>query len=64
MSEQTGIGTNLICQVGLVVKDIEKSAAAYSDVFGLPKPTVSVTDGYEKAHTTYDMLCVLSRSHR
>ncbi|HNT73845.1 MAG TPA: VOC family protein [Anaerolineae bacterium] len=53
MSEQTGIGTNLICQVGLVVKDIEKSAAAYSDVFGLPKPTVSVTDGYEKAHTTY-----------
>ncbi len=53
MNEQTGIGTNLICQVGLVVKDIEKSAAAYSDVFGLPKPTVSITDGYEKAHTTY-----------
>lgn len=53
MSEQTGIGTNLICQVGLVVKDIEKSAAAYSDIFGLPQPNVTVTDRYEEAQTTY-----------
>jgi catechol 2,3-dioxygenase-like lactoylglutathione lyase family enzyme len=53
MSEQTGIGTNLVCQVGLVVKDIEKSAAAYSDVFGLPMPNLIVTDTYDKAQTTY-----------
>ena len=53
MTEQTGIGTNLVCQIGLVVKDIEKSAAAYCDVLGLPKPNIIVTDGYDKAQTVY-----------
>ncbi len=53
MTEQTGIGTNLVCQIGLVVKDIEKSVAAYCDILGLPKPNIIVTDGYEKAKTVY-----------
>lgn len=53
MTEQTGIGTNLVCQIGLVVKDIEKSAAAYCNVLGLPKPNIIVTDGYDKAKTVY-----------
>jgi methylmalonyl-CoA/ethylmalonyl-CoA epimerase len=51
MTEQTGIGTNLVCQIGLVVKNIEKSAAAYCEVLGLPKPNIIVTDGYDKAKT-------------
>ncbi|MBN2003371.1 MAG: VOC family protein [Anaerolineae bacterium] len=53
MTEQTGIGTNVVCQVGLVVKDIEKSAAAYSAVFGMPVPNIVVTDDYDKAQTVY-----------
>ena len=53
MTEKTGIGTNLVCQIGLVVKDIEKSAAAYCDVLGLPKPNIVVTDEFEKARTVY-----------
>ncbi|HOT92758.1 MAG TPA: VOC family protein [Anaerolineae bacterium] len=53
MAEQTGIGTNLVCQIGLVVKDIEKSVAAYCDILGLPRPNIIVTDGYEKAKTIY-----------
>ena len=53
MAEQTGIGTNLVCQIGLVVKDIEKSVAAYCDILGLPRPNIIVTDGYEKAKTVY-----------
>lgn len=53
MTEQTGIGTNLVCQIGLVVKDIEKSVAAYRDVLGLPEPRTTITDVREKAQTVY-----------
>ncbi|MFN2272740.1 MAG: VOC family protein [Anaerolineae bacterium] len=48
-----GIGSNVICQVGLVVRDVERSLAACSQVFGLPEPEVIVTDGQETAHTRY-----------
>jgi methylmalonyl-CoA/ethylmalonyl-CoA epimerase len=48
-----GIGSNVICQVGLVVRDIERSIEAYSRVFGVPKPEAIVTDGQEVAHTRY-----------
>jgi len=44
MAEKTGIGTNIVCQIGLVVKDIEKSKKAYADVFGLPEPDVMETN--------------------
>ena len=53
MTQQTGIGTNLVCQIGLVVKDIEKSVAAYCDILGLPKPRTTITDVREKAKTVY-----------
>ena len=33
-----GVGTNVICQVGLIVRDIKRSIAAYSRVFGMPEP--------------------------
>jgi methylmalonyl-CoA/ethylmalonyl-CoA epimerase len=48
-----GIGTNVICQVGLVVRDVERTAQAYADIFGLPKPQARLTDTEEKAHTKY-----------
>ena len=41
----TGIGTLTITQVGLVVRDIEKTARAFADVFGVPVPPVNLTDG-------------------
>jgi catechol 2,3-dioxygenase-like lactoylglutathione lyase family enzyme len=52
MSEQ-GLGTNVICQVGLIVRDVERSAEAYSKVFGLPVPSVIVTDEAKFAQTMY-----------
>ncbi len=52
MSEQ-GLGTNIVCQVGLIVRDIERSAEAYSRVFGMPKPPVIVTDEAKIARTMY-----------
>jgi methylmalonyl-CoA/ethylmalonyl-CoA epimerase len=48
-----GIGSNVVCQVGLIVRDIERSAEAYSRVFGVPKPEFIVTDEQEIAHTRY-----------
>jgi methylmalonyl-CoA/ethylmalonyl-CoA epimerase len=52
MSEN-GIGTHIVTQVGLVVKDIEHSIDMFCDVFGLPRPNVIVTDEYELSKTQY-----------
>jgi catechol 2,3-dioxygenase-like lactoylglutathione lyase family enzyme len=49
----TGVGTDVICQVGLIVRDIKRSIAAYSRVFGMPEPEVILTDGPEIAHTRF-----------
>ena len=51
--ETNGIGTHFVTQIGLVVKDIEKSIDAYCDVFHLPRPPVIITDEYEQAKTNY-----------
>jgi methylmalonyl-CoA/ethylmalonyl-CoA epimerase len=48
-----GVGTSVICQVGLIVRDIKRSIAAYSQVFGMPEPEIIVTDGPEIAHTRF-----------
>ncbi len=42
-----------ICQVAVVVRDIEKAAQTYADLFGVSKPNVIVTDSSDKAHTNY-----------
>jgi catechol 2,3-dioxygenase-like lactoylglutathione lyase family enzyme len=47
------LGSHVICQVGLIVRDIEKSAKAYADLFGMDVPAWSLTDSEEKAHTRY-----------
>ncbi len=49
----TGIGTTVVTQIGIVVKNIEKTARAYADVFGVEVPPVILTDSVEKAHTQY-----------
>ena len=51
--DNRGLGTTVMCQVGLIVRDIERSSEAYSRVFGLPRPEVIVTDGPEIAHTQF-----------
>ena len=47
------LGAHVVCQVGLIVRDIEKSAQAYSEVFGLPKPDIIITGAVEVAKTMY-----------
>lgn len=55
MSDETkaGIGTMTVTQVGIVVRDIEKTARAWADVFGVAVPPIVITDGLDKAHTQY-----------
>lgn len=52
MSENI-LGTMQVCQVGLVVHDIERSIDAYCRVFGIARPEVVITDDYEQAKTAY-----------
>ena len=40
-------------QVGLIVRDIEKTARAYCQVFGCEMPQIIITDEYDKSHSTY-----------
>jgi catechol 2,3-dioxygenase-like lactoylglutathione lyase family enzyme len=49
-----GFGDNIVVQVGLVVKDIEKSIDSYVSVFGLQeRPQAQETDGVEKSKMRY-----------
>lgn len=47
------LGTNLITQIGILVHDIEKTAAAYSAFLGLPMPQINLTDAEPLAQTKY-----------
>ena len=46
-------GNNTVTQIGFVVKDIEKTAAEYARLFGVPVPPITWTDPLEKAQTRY-----------
>jgi len=52
MNEQ-GIGANVLCQVGVVVRDIERAIDAYSQVFGMPRPEIIVSAEPDIADTRY-----------
>ena len=49
---EKGMGTHIVTQIGLVVKDIDKAIETYSKIFGLPKPSVSIAGGPD-ADATY-----------
>lgn len=52
--KQTEIfGQGNVVQVGIVVKDIEKAAAAYADFLGVAVPQWFWTDTEDKAHTEF-----------
>ncbi|SHM72588.1 VOC family protein [Gracilibacillus kekensis] len=52
MSSNT-LGSNVITQVAIIVKDIESVSDNYADFFGLDKPNIVTTDPYEKSETQY-----------
>lgn len=52
MSEKP-FGNNVVCQVGLLVHDIEATARRYCEVFGMEMPPIIETPGYAISRTTY-----------
>lgn len=53
MSNQD-LKVEMICQVGFIVRDIDRAAQKFSEIFGFPKPPIIVTPGFERAKTKYD----------
>ena len=53
MAEQP-LGTTTVTQVGIIVRDIEAKARAWSETLGLPMPQIIVTDSVDIAQTEYE----------
>ena len=51
--ETNVLGTKFITQIGILVHDIEKTAQAFADFFGVEKPSWSLTDTLDKAQTQF-----------
>jgi methylmalonyl-CoA/ethylmalonyl-CoA epimerase len=47
------LGNNVITQIGIVVRDIEKSSRDFAGFFGIPVPQWAWTDPADKAQTRY-----------
>jgi catechol 2,3-dioxygenase-like lactoylglutathione lyase family enzyme len=53
MSPQEKLGSSVICQIAVVVRDIEKSARAYADLFGVEVPRWNLTETGDQTHARY-----------
>jgi catechol 2,3-dioxygenase-like lactoylglutathione lyase family enzyme len=47
------LASEAVCQVALVVKNIEAAAKAWAEVLGVPVPEARLTDPASQAHTRY-----------
>jgi methylmalonyl-CoA/ethylmalonyl-CoA epimerase len=47
------LDSTTVVQIGIIVKDVEKTASAYAGVFGIPKPAVVTIANDAFAHTDY-----------
>lgn len=52
MTEPT-LGNNIVTQVGIIVRDIETKARAWSEILGLPMPNIIITDMVDKTRAEY-----------
>lgn len=50
---ERGLGTHIVCQIGVVVRDIERAIGACSRLFDLPRPGFIITDTVDVAHTEF-----------
>ena len=48
------LGNTKVTQVGIMVRDIESKARAWSEILGLPMPEIIITDPVDKAQTEYN----------
>ena len=50
---KTSVDPNGFIQIGIIVKDIEKAAKAWSDIFGVPMPEIRVQEPGPNPNVTY-----------
>jgi methylmalonyl-CoA/ethylmalonyl-CoA epimerase len=49
----SALGSDVVTQVGIVVRDIEATRRNWADLLGVPEPPIIVTSGFEVAQTHY-----------
>lgn len=47
------LGTTTVTQVGIIVRDIESKARAWSEILGLPMPEIMITDTVDKTQAEH-----------
>lgn len=47
------LGTNLLCQVGILVQDIEKTSKHWAEFLGVDPPEIQITGDVQEAQTKY-----------
>ncbi|MGG6309382.1 VOC family protein [Paenibacillus macerans] len=51
--EKGVLGTKIVAQIGIIVKDIEVTGKKYADFLGVDLPPVELTDEFEKSQIHY-----------
>ncbi len=51
---EPALGTLQVVQVGIIVRDIEAKARAWSDILGLPLPNILIVDDWDKTQAQYN----------
>lgn len=51
--DKQSLDTNVVCQIGIVVHDIEQTAKAYADIFGMDMPEIKITDTEDITHAEF-----------
>jgi methylmalonyl-CoA/ethylmalonyl-CoA epimerase len=51
--QKEGLNSRVVTQVGIIVRDIDKTARAWAELLGVEAPKPFLTDPVESAHTTY-----------
>lgn len=51
--EKGFLGTNVVTQIGFIVKDVDVTKRKFADFLGLPEPEANWTDGIEKSQSVY-----------
>ncbi|WP_419886089.1 VOC family protein [Paenibacillus sp. B-A-8] len=58
----SGLLSNFVTQIGILVNDVEKVSTAYAEFFGLKKPGIIVTDTEDIAQTRHNGVATQARA--
>ena len=47
------LGTDIVCQVGIIVRDVNKASKAWAEILGVPVPQWRMTGPADESHIQY-----------